>query len=156
MSWRDDNQQFFDEMSEGKVRPADNGPCELCARFCPRCNIPVHQHTQAGLIECAWRGYPCLNCGQPPHPDYAPGRCDRYTHPADTLAGREIRGRTPWRRDARGPFYVWRHCNHRRHDRPETEDPRRVYEIKWPEPYRPPRSDDELQRMAAEQAAGNE
>jgi hypothetical protein len=67
---------------------------------CPRCSVPLDRHTEAGLIECAWRGFPCVNCRQPPHPDYAPNRCDRYTHPADSEQDREIRARTPWRRDA--------------------------------------------------------
>ena len=67
---------------------------------CPRCHVPMDRHTEAGATECAWRGGPCQNCGQPPHPDYEPTRCDQYSNPGDTLAERQIRLVTPWRRMA--------------------------------------------------------
>lgn len=87
------------------------GKCFNCGRFghwakdcdrhpCVRCLVPLHRHTEAGIIECAWRGGPCVNCGNPPHPDNAPARCARYDHPADTAAARVIRARTSWHRMA--------------------------------------------------------
>jgi hypothetical protein len=72
---------------------------------CGKCRVRLDWHTGAGLIECAWRGHPCLSCGHPPHPDYADGRCDRYTHPSDTPADRDIRLRTAWLRDNVLPCY---------------------------------------------------
>jgi hypothetical protein len=120
MGWRTDNDEFFDQVSRGEERDPDTGPCPLCAIRCLRCGVPMHQHTQAGLIECAWRGYPCVNCGHPPHPDNAPNRCERYTHQADTLRERELRLLTAWKRDARGPFYTYRHCSKHHHGKPEA------------------------------------
>jgi hypothetical protein len=75
---------------------------------CRKCAMPLDWHTEAGLIECAWRGKPCYGCGMPPHPDYAPARCDRYEHPEDTLADRDVRLRTAWRRPDAHPdtFYA--------------------------------------------------
>ena len=67
---------------------------------CPKCGVPRDRHTEAGITECAWRAGPCVNCGQPPHPDGAPYRCDRYENPADTLADWQIRLVTPWHRMA--------------------------------------------------------
>ncbi len=67
---------------------------------CRKCMAPMDLHTEAGIIECAWRGPACGGCGQPPHPDHAPGRCARYTQLYDTQADRDIRLRTPWHRDA--------------------------------------------------------
>lgn len=67
---------------------------------CRKCRVPMHLHTEAGAVECAWRGQPCTGCGFPPHPDYAPGRCDRYSHPDDTQADRYVRDLTRWHRDA--------------------------------------------------------
>ena len=68
-----------------------------CARQpCPKCMVRLDWHTQDGLTECAWRGPKCLTCGEPPHPDHAPGRCARYTHPLDTEADRYLRSVSAW------------------------------------------------------------
>lgn len=67
---------------------------------CPKCLVRLDRHTRAGLVECAWRGHACQNCANPPHPDGAPGRCARYTHPEDTDTARGLRAVTPWRRNS--------------------------------------------------------
>lgn len=79
---------------------------------CTKCGTRLDLHTEAGITECAWRGRPCKDCDHPPHPagSYGPcsipwctpehSRCDRYSHPLDTQADRDIRQRTPWFRDA--------------------------------------------------------
>ncbi len=67
---------------------------------CRKCQHPLDWHTAEGIIECAWRGYPCVTCGWPPHPDGAPDRCARYEHPEDTAEDRQVRQFTPWHRDA--------------------------------------------------------
>ena len=79
---------------------------------CPKCSVALDLHTEAGIIECAWRGYPCTACGCPPHPDMidtdksltlatVPAVCClRYTHPLDTQADQAIRLRTAWHRNA--------------------------------------------------------
>jgi ferredoxin len=108
--------------TDGQPPPADPNMCDLCAKVCPRCMIPVHQHTQRGMIACAWR---------------ALGR------PDDTLAESELRrtnplpGHEPSTLDGAedpDPCYLWRHCNHRRNGRPLTGDPRRAVEVRWPDP----------------------
>ena len=99
---------------------------------CDQCGIPRAHHTDAGRVECAWRGQPCTTCGKPPHPDWhigrgadyhhpsdadipaarrnlmpGPERCERYAHPDDTPERRAIRESTPWRRMADpGTFYL--------------------------------------------------
>ena len=151
MSWRDDDQDFFSDVAGGKTTEQLPGPCEMCTTTCLRCAMPLHQHTQAGLIECAWRGYPCEVCGQPPHPDNAEGRCARYQNVYDTDRERQLRAITPWSRDAAGPFYVYRHCSHRHHGRPEANPESKIHDINWPKPTR--RDENDLQRIAAEQVA---
>jgi hypothetical protein len=52
-----------------------------CARqSCPKCNVRIDWHTEAGIIECAWRGEP-------------------------SAADSEIRARTPERRDNTADCY---------------------------------------------------
>jgi hypothetical protein len=128
MSWRDDNEEFFSQLEKDAVPASRKAPCELCTRVCRRCLIPVHQHTQAGLTECAWRGHACTVCGHPPHPDNAPDRCMRYTSPDDTPEDRGRRLMSSSHRDAAGPFYTYRHCS-RRHGRPEDNPAPVIYEI---------------------------
>jgi hypothetical protein len=60
----------------------------------------MHLHTQLGVIECAWRGQPCVSCGQPPHPDGAAGRCASYSHPSDSQRDRGLRAVSAWVRGA--------------------------------------------------------
>ena len=67
---------------------------------CPKCQVRLDLHTDAGITECAWRGPRCENCGYPPHPDSAAGRCGRYEHPSDTQRDRDVRSRTAWHRSA--------------------------------------------------------
>ncbi len=81
------------------ARDCDSQPC-------PKCAVPASRHTGLGRIECAWRGQPCDCCGHPPHLDYAPGRCPRYTAPGDTPADRAIRAASaPSRDEDPGAFY---------------------------------------------------
>jgi hypothetical protein len=51
------------------------------------------------MLECAWRGQGCVTCSHPPHPDNAPNRCQRYTHPSDTAQDRALRAGSSWYRD---------------------------------------------------------
>lgn len=130
MGWRDDDQEFFNQVQDREIAPPKPGECRLCDKRCGKCGVTEHQHTQAGRIECAWRGRPCVTCGCPPHPDnidtddsrtpHTPiaAFCARYSHPADTLADRELRRSTAWHRDIAGPFYTFRHCSHI-HGKPE-------------------------------------
>jgi len=67
---------------------------------CPKCQYAIDRHTQAGMIECAWRGPACKTCQNPPHPDRAPDRCQRYDHPSDTDQARGLRALSAWHRDA--------------------------------------------------------
>lgn len=80
-------------------------------RPCPKCRVGLHLHTEAGIVECAWRGRPCSGCGFPPHPDGAPGRCTSYSSDEDTAAGRELRSRTAWHRSA-DPDSFYRRGSH--------------------------------------------
>jgi Zinc knuckle len=66
---------------------------------CRKCQVPMDKHTQAEVTECAWRGKPCADCGFPPHPDSAPGRCAFYSSDDDTPADRAERSRSRWHRD---------------------------------------------------------
>lgn len=75
------------------------------SRACLKCEIRLDWHTEAGRTECAWRGYACTGCGQPPHPDWAAGRCARYIHPLDTVEDRAIRQATAWHRDNTADCY---------------------------------------------------
>ena len=90
--------------------------CPLGA--CPKCQVRLDLHTQAGMVECAWRGCPCTNCGCPPHPDSTRAArsltlntpsaefCRRYEHPDDSEQDRGVRALTDWHRDADpGTFY---------------------------------------------------
>jgi Zinc knuckle len=75
---------------------------------CPKCLVRLDRHTEAGILECAWRGPRCTTCNRPPHPDGAPGRCARYTHSGDTEADQYIRRNMPWHRSA-DPDSFYRH-----------------------------------------------
>lgn len=68
-------------------------------RPCSKCLVPLDLHTEAGIIECAWRGMPCAVCGNAPHPELARD-CAMYISYTDSDADRQIRSRTAWHRDA--------------------------------------------------------
>jgi len=110
-------------------------------RSCPKCTVRLDKHTQAGLIECAWHGHPCTACGNPPHPDYAAGRCDRYAHPSDTAEARHLRSITPWHRNSDPD--TW-------HTVPGLDSPAPVY---TGAPASPPKDPGRHRALAAEQVA---